>query len=206
MSLSCTSYTSLIQDGQVTTATDFLKCCLHGFGVMINFRDEPITSELPASIPGDDWHARQLAEAEKKLEKCLAMTDSEWCAELHAAISEEEESLAKYQKECDEFTAKLNAIKEKVESWQCDPKYAEVKKFALEQIKVSMPDPLTWMYESLADLKNQTLEDFKKVHIDGAKKDVEYHQKELARDEQLHKERNEFLSGFKQDLEKLEGK
>ena len=206
MSLSCTSYTSLIQDGQVTTATDFLKCCLHGFGVMINFRDEPITSELPASIPGDDWHARQIADAEKRLEQYLAMTDSEWCAELHAAISEEEEAVAKYQKECDEFTAKLNAIKEKVESWQCDPKYAEVKKFALEQIKVSMPDPLTWMYESLAELKNRTLEEFKKSHIDGAKKDIEYHKEGLARDEQRNKERNEFLSGFKQDLEKLEGK
>ena len=196
----------MIQDGQVTTATDFLKCCLHGFGVMVNFRDEPITSELPASIPGDDWHARQIAEAEKKLEKCLAMTDSEWCAELHADISEEEESLAKYQKECDEFTAKLNAIKEKVESWQCDSKYAEVKKFALEQIKMSMPEPPTWMYKCLAELKKQTLDEFKKLRIDCAKKEVEYHKKELARDEQLNKERNEFLSGFKQDLEKLEGK
>jgi hypothetical protein len=76
----------------------------------------------------------------------------------------------------------------------------------LEQIKVSMPDPLTWMYESLAELKNRTLEEFKKAHIDGAKKDIEYHKEELARDEQRNKERNEFLSGFKQDLEKLEGK
>lgn len=206
MSLSCTSYTSLIQDGRVTTATDFLRCCLHGFGVMSSFRDDPISAELPASIPGEDWHARQIANAEKTLEKYLAMTDGEWCAELHAAISNEEDSVAKYQKECDEFTAKLNAIKEKVESWQCDPKYAEVKKFALEQIKVSMPEPPTWMHEGLANLKNQTLEEFKKEHIDGAKRDIEYHKEGLARDEQLNKERNEFLSGFKQDLEKLEGK
>ena len=90
MSLSqCTGYTSGVVDGRVTDAKDYLKMCLHAFGVMIQYRDDPLTKDLPDSIPMDTYHVSRIEDRKRKLEEVKARTDDEWKEELNQFLKGE---------------------------------------------------------------------------------------------------------------------
>jgi len=206
MSCSCTGYTSLIQSGEVTTATDFLKTCLRNFGVLIELRDERLSPDIPRAFKKDDFYARRLVESKKKLECFLKTTDEEWKAMLANDIKDTEEALANEIREVEEFASRLNAIKAEIDKWECDPLYKGVKEFALEQIRLSMPSVSTWNRDHLERLKAITFEEYRDERIQFAREDIDKYE-ESAKSESIKGDsRNAFLEGFWRNLEKLDGK
>ena len=206
MSLSCTGYTNFIQNGKVTTATDFLKLCLRNFGVLMHLRDEPLSPDIPRELPKDDYNERKLAEAKEKLAKYNEMSSKEWEEKLAEKLKSEEEYADKHDKEVDDFASKLNAIKAGVLAWPCGNEYGSVKKFALEQIEMSMPTKSTWVYDTVKHLKEITPEDYRKECIKEVEHEIEYHTKEVAEEAERNRSANEYLAGFWKSLEQLGGK
>ena len=206
MSLSCTGYTNFIQNGKVTTATDFLKLCLRNFGVLMHLRDEPLSPDIPRELPKDDYNERRLAEAKEKLAKYNEMSSKEWEEKLAEKLKSEEEDVDKYDKEVDDFASKLNAIKAEVLAWPCGKEYESVKKFALDQIEMSMPTKSTWVYDTVKHLKEITPEDYRKECIKEVEHEIEYHAKEVVEAAERNRSANEYLAGFWKSLEQLGGK
>lgn len=68
----CTGYTHGVLEGTVTDAKDYIKMCLHAFGVMIRYRDDPLTADIPDSIPLDSYHVNQIDDKKRKLEEVKA--------------------------------------------------------------------------------------------------------------------------------------
>lgn len=205
MSLSCTGYTNFIQNGKVTTATDFLKLCLRNFGILMHLRDESLSPDIPREIQKDDYHVKSLATAKEKLAKYNAMSSKEWEEKLAETLKSEEEHLEAYEKESKDFTDKLNAIKTEVLAWPCGKEYESVKKFALDQIEISMPTKSDWMYNTVKRLKEIKPEDYRKECIEGVEREIEYHIKGDAEEAERNRSANEYLTGFWKSLEQLGG-
>lgn len=205
MSCSCTGYTSLIQSGKVTTATDFLKTCLRNFGVLAELRDERLSPDIPREIKKDDFYAKRLVESKKKLECLLNTTDEEWKAMLADDIKDTEEALANEIREVEEFAGRLNAIKAEIDKWECDPLYKGVKEFALEQIRLSMPSVSTWNRDHLERLKAITFEEYRDERIRFVRKDIDMYEESAKAESNRGDTRNAFLEGFWRDIEKLGG-
>ena len=203
-----TGYTCDIVNGKITTAEDFLKSCLYAFGVLIRYRDADHSHELPDEIPLDTYHINAVKHSKKRLEEYKARTDDEWREALKKDLEHEQESYNKTLKENQEMLDRINPIKEKIEAWNCDEKYADVKKFALEQINMTEPDDTQWYVESIKRyekaLSDETaFQEWKQRKIEMAQSDLDYEMTHAEEDRQRHTKFNDFLSGFKKEIAAL---
>lgn len=205
--MSCTGYTSFIQEGKTTTATEFLKLCCRAMGVFCYLREEPLSPDIPTSIPLDlTSKLRELDDDKKALDDAKKMTDDEWAGKLSAEIAKQTKSLTGYIQEEDEYTTRLKAIKAEIEKWKCDGKYDNLKNFALEQINMCLPSGRNWAQEALDELKALTVEDYKKTHVEMLERMVKCDEESIEKAKQSNKEANEYLSGFFNELKQLGGK
>ena len=205
----CTGYTAAILDGKVTTATDFLKSCLHNFGVMVRYRDEPVSPEIPDSIPMDDYTERALDRSRKEHARRKNMNDAEWQTEYEQDRERIKNSRERTEREEREFAEKLTKIRCEIENWNCDEQYGNLKRFALEQLDISMPEieySKKYYQKRLDALDAMTLEEYKADRIRDVEESIEYYEKTLKEEVESNRKSNEFLSGFKTNLEKLGGK
>lgn len=203
-----TGYTRFIIDNNLK-ASEFLKLCMREFNIFIEYRDEPLSPNIPKELPKDDYHEKELVKAKEKLARRLAMTDDEYRKELESylatKIAEHKEVVEKENAEM----ARLNAVKEAIEGWKCSEAYDSLKNFALDQIAKSAPHGYKWYTES-EEYMRKTLdsqEEFEKYKADliqCAREDVAYHEKGAAEYEAKWKKANEFLAGFWKEIELLE--
>lgn len=205
--MSCTGYTAFIQEGKTTTATEFLKLCCRAMGVFCYLREEPLSPDIPTSIPLDlTSKLSALDEDKKALEDAKKMTDEEWADKLAAEIVEEKKSLTGYIQEEDEYTTRLKTIKAEIEKWKCDGKYDNLKNFALEQINMCLPSGRNWAQEALDELQKMTVEDYKKLHVEMLERVVKRDEESIEEEKKNNKASNEYLSGFFNELKQLGGK
>lgn len=203
-----TGYTSFIIDNNLK-ASEFLKLCMRAFNIFIEYRDEPLSPNIPKELPKDDWHEKELVKAKEKLARRLAMNDDECRKELESylvtKIAEHKEVVEKENAEM----ARLNAVKEAIEGWKCSEAYDSLKNFALGQIAKSAPHGYKWYTESEEYMRKalDSQEEFEKYKADliqCAREDVAYHEKGAAEYEANWKKANEFLAGFWKEIELLE--
>lgn len=203
-----TGYTCDIVNGKINTAEDYLKNCLYAFGVLISYRDSNHGTELPDEIPLDTYHIKNVDTEKKRLEEYKARTDDEWREELKKNLEHEQESYNKTLKENQEMLDRINPIKAKIEAWNCGEKYADVKKFALEQINMTEADDTQWYVDGIKAyekaLSDETeFQAWKQRQIEMAQRDYEYELQHAEEDRQRHKKFNDYLSGFKKEIAAL---
>lgn len=211
-----TGYTCFIENGKVRTAKQFLHLCLRAFGVCINMRDDGLkltddySKDLLKGFQEDiDYHQRRLTEAEKKLSEIKSISEEELCKKY---IKETKERIKDLQKgQTDEFNkyGDYLRIREDINKWDCDPKFQNVKDFALEQIRISIPNG-SYYEEELAKIGKPTVEGFQEKKeeylqklIDNAQWDVDYHKEELEKAYKRRDDNLKFYQEFKEDLNKL---
>ena len=203
-----TGYTCDIVNGKIKTAEDYLKNCLYAFGVLISYRDADHGTELPDEIPLDTYHINQIESAKKHLEEYKARTDDEWREALRKDLEREQESYNKAIKENQEMLDRINPIKAKIEAWNCGEKYADVKKFALEQLNMTEPDDTEWYVEGIKAyekaLSDETeFQAWKQRNIEMAQRVLDYEVQHAEEDRQRHQKVNDYLSGFKKEIAAL---
>lgn len=205
--MACTGYTSFIHEGKTTTATEFLKLCCRAMGVFYYMREEPLSPDIPKSIPLDlRSERRELKKDKEALEAAKKLTDEEWADKLAAKIVNEKKSLTGYIKEDDEYTTRLKTIKAEIEKWKCDEKYDTLKSFAIEQINMCLPSESNWAKEALDELQKMTVEDYKKMHLEMLEQSVKCDEESIETAMKSNMEANEYLSGFFKELKQLGGK
>lgn len=211
-----TGYTCFIENGKVRTAKQFLHLCLRAFGVCINMKDNSLkltddyTKDLLKGFQYDiDYHKKRLKIAEKKLSEIKNISEEELCEKY---INETKEKIKDLQRgQTDEFNkyGDYLRIRESINNWDCDPKFQNVKDFALEQIRISIPNG-SYYEEKLAEIGKPTKEGFQEKKeeylqelINDAKWDVNYHKEELEKAIKRRDDNLQFYNEFKEDLKKL---
>ena len=211
-----TGYTEFIENGKVRTAKQFLHLCLRSFGVCVRMREDPMEVEddytqkiidgYQASI---DYHQRLLDEAKENLKTYQEMSDDEMCFKYIQETSERIKNLQKsITKKFGEYGDYLR-LQDQIQNWDCDEEFSDIKDFALNQIKVSIPDN-SYYEEELAKCGKPTKEgyeerreEYRNSLIKHAQWDVEYHTHEIDRLLKSKEDTLAFYQRFKEELEKL---
>lgn len=214
-----TSYTSFIENGEVKDAKTFLHLCLRNFGVCSKFMDNPlkiqddyvedITEGYQCSI---DYHQEKLDGWKKDLEDIQKMSDDELCEKY---ISETRDKI-KHLEECRNKDLQNYAdylrIREEIESWNCDEEFEGIKKFAINQIDMSI-NKSSYYDDELAKCSEPTREGFEKVKeeyrnslIEDAEWHVNYHSNEIKKLQEDKADSLRLYADFKEDLNKLDKK
>lgn len=136
-----TGYTCYIEDGNITTAKDFIMLCTRAFGALISMRDEPLSTPIPQEIKADTQYADKMIQHYKNE---LAKYESLSPDEIHEMNRTEYENRETSRKKS--LDKKLN-IKKLYEQILSDVKawipptdeHIKLKDFAIEQIEMCIP-------------------------------------------------------------------
>lgn len=198
-----TGYTAAIGEGKGITFEKFILQCARAFGACIEMRDEPMDKPIPDEFKPSDYSKKQLAEANKLVEALDAMTDAE-CAKK--ARSEYDESV-KYHKEGIAKNATLKSKYEemlaKVEAWTPpSPDHEGLKKFMREQIAESIQFDCGGSYhaDALNQLRVQTGAEWRKSAIEKARKDIAYHSKSQAEENERAAKRTLWVRQLRESI------
>lgn len=134
-----TGYTAYILDDEVTTGKDFLKLCTRAFGVAINQRDEPLNVPTNERQEMNNHYRNRMNEAITNLKNIFEMNYDQMTfamtQEHHEKVKRAKETVRRLEDE----NIKLIKVKDEVEKWKPPTEeHQDLKKFALEQIGMSM--------------------------------------------------------------------
>lgn len=200
----CTGYTSLIAQGEITTAKDFLKICLRAFGVLVEMRDEPLSANIPTQIEKNDFYSKKKEQAEKKLKELKAFFPKQWEEMLKKEIKATKETLKKGEEKAEKERMLLDRLTREICGWQCDKEFRDVKNFALEQLGRTREETFLEVWQKLNTLENFTWKTFKKQKIEELEKETAYYEKKEQKEKKRQKEKQDFLDKFFLNLKKLE--
>lgn len=151
-----TGYTEQIENGNITTGKDFLKICTRAFGVANSLIEKPLSVPTPTHFEPNPYYKEEYDKAVEVRNKCRQMTFDEAKQEMiekhNAEITQAKKSLEKYKLEDEKYKKVRDEIKEWIPP---TPQHEALKKFALEQIDLSMN---TYLYNYLEKELNKELD------------------------------------------------
>lgn len=167
-----TGYTYPVVDGKITEFPDFAISCARAFGALISMREEPMDAPVPEEFaPNTDYYDKRIAAGKARLGELLVMTSAEAAA---AALAEHEKAIAdrdRYLADKDIEASRVNSMLAKVRAWEPpSPDHAEMKKFMVDQLSISLPgdyvptipdlvDGATWRSAQISELDKQIIRD-----------------------------------------------
>jgi uncharacterized protein YqfB (UPF0267 family) len=208
--MTCTGCTYNIENGTCKTPKDFLKLCLKNFGCCIEVRDESLAKfnaddflEKIKNESQSEYLTNSLANAEKELEKLLKKSDNEWKKELELRIADTEKKLEESKTKHYKESEILDWFANKIKNWNCSEKYANIKKFALEQLDITEPTDYEWEEKLLNELRATTVKDYRNSNIESAIKEVNYYKERIEGEKKHREEIIEFIEGFLKEIEEI---
>lgn len=167
-----TGYTYPVVEGKITEFPEFAMSCARAFGALISMREEPMDAPVPEEFaPNTDYYDKRIAAGKARLGELLVMTSAEAAA---AALAEHEKAIAdrdRYLVDKGVEVSRINSMLAKVRAWEPpSPDHAEVKKFMVDQLSISLPgnyvptipsllDGPAWRSAQIADLDKQIIRD-----------------------------------------------
>lgn len=189
-----TGYTAYIEDGDITTGRDFILLCTRAFGIAMDIREEPLTVPTPTVFEPDvKYHTDCLSKAIAEKARLTEFSKEEWHKECVKDREKRIKDAKKHYEDDLELDKKYLKIKHEVEEWNAPDNCKEIKKFALEQIKISRPD-LSHDHEWMALAEQEIDEDeFFDVHMKSIERDITYHQERIAEETKRANEKTQFM-------------
>ena len=186
-----TGYTAdLMSKGQ--DFRTFVLTCARAFGACIMQRDDPM-NEPPKKQEGSSYSAKALAAAHAELARLRSMNSDQQfelgCQRKNEAITNAGEGLQRNKDE----NKRLDDMMAQVVAWTPPTSdHAGVKSFMIEQITISRNS--TDYYErTLLEATKKSSRQFYEEAIAGAERDIEYHTKEVAKEQERTGERNQWI-------------
>lgn len=179
-----TGITAPIYDGKEDfTFEDFLWRCARQFGYLVSVRDSATDAKIPEAFEPSSWHVERLAEARDRLrevETWDAATAERRARDAYTeAVAKWEEAEVRKA----ERKTRYEAMLEKVDAWQPPSEdHVKLKEFMRQQLVDSIEhDCGDW---SWGKPELQDGETFKAKAIAEAERSIDYHSKEMAREEE----------------------
>lgn len=196
-----TGYTSMIGEG--ASFEKFVLRCARAMGALIMMRDDPWDAPIPERFEPSDYHARALAEAQKRLAQLQAMTEAEAEAEARKAHRQVVASVARSRKKDLELRAKYEAMLKQVRAWKPPTvDHRGLKNFMLEQIESSLAFDCSESAGETDMPAEISAKEWRSDRIAEAKRDIAYHTKEHAAEVSRTEERNEWIAALRRSLGK----
>jgi len=194
-----TGYTAKVATGEISDFESFAWLCARAFGACISLRDDPMTTTRPGVFVARDYHRKALSEARSELARLVALTDDDWCAEHDAAqkkvIYDRESENAKRLEQKGRYETMLNAVI----AWEPPTEdHVEMKSFMEKQLRESIDfdcAPVDKYYPDLPPVDQWKLE-----RIESARRNIEYHEKEDAKEHERIRGRNAWIEALAESL------
>ena len=199
--------TCKIYSGEDLTLRGFVLSCARQFGpgyhASQNGEKELPKDKAPILKVGN-YHEEKILEAEKELEKLESLRsnieeaqklyDEQYAQNMqyNTAVSEERNVIKE----------RYNTVLEKVEAWNIPVEYTSLKELMLKQLKES----IEWDCSPYTPYKEEKvpIEEWIEVKIRLAKRDLDYHTKELQEEKRRVEYDNKYLKGLYEALDKVE--
>ena len=199
--------TCKIYSGEELSLRDFALRCIRQFGAGY-FASQQGEKELPKDkapiLKVDNYHERGILKAEEELEKwenlrnnleeAQKLYDEQYTANMqfNATVNEERKEIEK----------RYNTVLEKVKAWDIPVEYTSLKELMLKQLK----DSIEWDCTPYTPYNKERvpIEEWIEVKIRLAKRDLDYHTKELQEEKRRVEYDNKYLKGLYEALDKVE--
>ena len=155
-----TGYTAYIKDENITTGKEFLKLCTRAFGIAIDLKDEPLSVPTKTHYEPSPYYKDNYEKTVKVRDKMRQLTFEEAKQQI---IDKYNEDIASAKKILEKYKAedkKYLKVRNEVESWiPPTSEHEELKKFALNQIDISMNTDYYKYYEDELSKELDTSDD-----------------------------------------------
>ncbi len=193
-----TGYTAqLMEKGQ--DFRSFVLTCARAMGACIMQRDDPM-SDLPKKQEPHDYNAERLRAAIAELSRLRGMDrDAQYNFASDRKVEATNSAAAYLQKRKDE-NKRLDDTMAQVVAWTPpSPDHAGLKAFMIEQITISR-NSLEYSVRSLKEVTDKPTQRFFEEAVASAEHDIEYHRKELAKEQERTNGRNEWIDQLYKSL------
>lgn len=204
-----TGYTAAVQDGTITELEDYALQCARAFGACVMQRDDD-PSEPPKEQVESPYHKDKIKEIQNKIKNIEKMSDIKLIEYEKSSL---EKNIRRYKErivESLEQKTRYESMLDKVKAWQSpSPEHDNYKAFMIKQLEESIDFDCNndyWEVElvkAVNDLEN--LENPSKIRknlLEDAKRDLEYHQKEAAKETERVNARNQWIRRLNESLKK----
>ena len=204
-----TGYTAYIEDGDITTGKEFLKLCTRAFGVAIDQKDDPLSVPTKTKFEPSQYYIDVYNGACDELKKAKSMSFFEARDLLIKKHNEKIESSRKLANTLSNLRKKYLKVREEVDAWiPPSSEHNGLKKFALEQIDISIPsnESITALINNSKEylsLSDEIIERFIKDNITECKRNVEYYKKLINDEYERTQEKQEWMDKFLKSLDQI---
>jgi len=194
-----TGYTADVGDGKVTDFATFAMQCARAFGALITMRDESSSAQIPDEFVPSGYNAKRLAEAKAELARLQALTVDQQTAEADAAHQSAVASWDRYEDDKVAKRARYEAMLAYVKAWEPPTAdHAEMKKFMRDQLTESIRFDCGPSYG--ARPVPQTRSKWYDDAMSKARRDIEYHETEHAKEVERAKSRTTWVKALRASL------
>lgn len=193
-----TGYTASVADGDVTDFRTFAMRCARGMGALITMRDDPWDASIPDEFQPSSYHETALDKAQESLADARSWSTGEAsqraAADHFSAVREAADMARRDGEKRRRYEAMLN----QVEAWEPPtPDHNDFKKFMVEQLQESIRFDCghTWNAPALQDG-----EVYRQAMIAKAERDIAYHAKGRAEENERAKGRTEWVRALRRSL------
>lgn len=193
-----TGYTAKLMEQGEDFSTFTLRCA-RAFGACVMMRDDDIDAPIPEKFEPSDYSVKALAQAERNLKRLSKMTPAQQQA---YGIRAKRKDVANHKKRAENNraeNARLDAMTKQVGAWEPDPALAEMKRFMLEQLRISRNDCGYWDELTARSEAKPTIEYYTDALAEAAS-DIKYHREEIKKENERVDARNDWLRKLRASL------
>ena len=186
-----TGYTAqLMEEGQ--DFRSFVLTCARAMGACIMQRDDPM-SDLPRKQEPHSYNVESLRKAVAELSRLRSMNrDAQYNFASARKVEAVNSAAASLQRGKDENKRLDDAMAQVVAWTPPTPGHAGLKAFMVEQITISR-NSLDYREKGLREVTDKPVQRFFEEAIESAEHDIEYHRKEVAKEQDRTNGRNEWI-------------
>lgn len=194
-----TGYTQAVVEKD-QTFEQFAMSCARAFGALIEMRDDPMDAAIPEEFKPSGYRNEAIISSGDELKRLISMTASEafdyGAAKIKADIDYTESRIS----EIAARNGKLKAMIEKVRQWEPpSPDHTNLKEFMIKQLNESIESP-QYSEDNLALAKQKDAMQEYSEAIKQIMRNIEYHQKEMAKEAALYTDRNQWIRQLRESL------
>lgn len=196
-----TGYTSILCDKDDVTFNEFVWRCARGMGALIMLRDDHLGAALPEKLPTtDDYHVHRLAEARTKLGELKNMSRADAQERAAQAYAKDVQDKERHIIAVTAVRARLDAMRAQVVAWSPPgTDHNGLKDFMLQQLDETIRfDGRVSDY--FLNIKERTGEEWLQCSIEHAKRDIDYHTRELAASQVRDADRQKWVDDLRQSV------
>lgn len=200
-----TGYTEGIESGKITTGKEFLMLCARAFRACMEMRDEPLSVQIPERFESVDRYTELIAISRSEIAELQSLSKKEIRERMDRSRRNIEQSYLERIESARKTKEKYANVLEDVERWNPPTQeHDNLKKFALEQIRISCEDASVKIPDSISKEFDVSEEEWREAMVSSIEDDIYRYKEYRQRDIDATKSRNEWLAKLRESLEQMQ--